>query len=194
MGKVKFISDLHFGHSNVLSFDARPFKTIGEHDSELIRRWNEETDIDDDIWILGDISWYGATKTIDLFSQLNGTKHLIIGNHDKKLLRNPNVRAMFADIYDYKEITVALDNGQMANVVLSHYPIPCFNRHYYGDYHLYGHVHTGFEYNMMQRVKTQMQDLYDKPCNMYNVGCMLPEMDYTPRTLSWIIEAYGGTQ
>lgn len=28
-----------------------------------------------------------------------------------------------------------------------------------------------------------------KPCNMCNVGCMKPYMDYTPRTLEYILEA-----
>ena len=73
-------------------------------------------------------------------------------------------------------------------VVLCHYPIPCFKNHYYGSYHLYGHVHTGFEDNMMEQVKYQMTALYDKPCNMYNVGCMKSYMDYTPRTFKEIVE------
>ena len=183
MGKMLFISDLHFGHQNVLAFDSRPFKTIEEHDEAIIRLWNEKVDVDDDVWILGDISWYGAMKTIELYNRLNGTKHLVVGNHDKKLLRNPDVRKLFVEIVDYKEIQLSEKLG----IVLSHYPIPCFNHHYYGWYHLYGHVHTGFEWNMMQRVKYEMEALYDKPCNMFNVGCMVPYMGFTPQTLEEII-------
>ena len=81
---------------------------------------------------------------------------------------------------------MGLDDGKI--VVLRHYPIPCFNNHYYGSYHLFGHVHTGFEDNMMEQVKYQMTALYDKPCNMWNVGCMKDYMDYTPRTLEEIIK------
>lgn len=185
MGKMVFISDLHFGHQNALAFDSRPFKTIEEHDEEIIKRWNESVDIDDEVYILGDISWYSAQKTIDIYSRLNGVKHLIVGNHDKKLLRNQDVRKLFVEIVDYKEIQF---EGSDGGVVLSHYPIPCFNHHYYGWYHLYGHVHTGFEWNMMKRVKYEMEALYDKPCNMYNVGCMVPYMEFKPRTLEEIIE------
>ena len=43
----------------------------------------------------------------------------------------------------------------------------------YGWYHLYGHVHSSFEWNMMERVKYEMKALYDKECHMYNVGCMI---------------------
>lgn len=185
MGKSLFIADLHFQHTNALSFDNRPFKTIEEHDAELIRRWNNAVDIDDDVYVLGDISWANPTKTEEIFNQLNGNKHLIIGNHDRKLLKTKTVRELFVEIVDYKEIQ--LEDGE--GIVLSHYPIPCFNHHYYGWYHLYGHVHSGFEWNMMKRVKYEMETLYDKPCKMFNVGCMISYMDYTPRTLNEIINA-----
>lgn len=56
MGKTYFIADLHFGHKNCLSYDARPFTTIEEHDQALINNWNSVVCIDDDVWILGDIS------------------------------------------------------------------------------------------------------------------------------------------
>lgn len=42
---------------------------------------------------------------------------------------------------------------------------------------------------MMQRVKYEMVALYDKPCNMFNVGCMIPYMNYTPRTFEEIIHS-----
>lgn len=183
MSKTFYISDLHFGHVNCLGFDNRPFKNIEEHDNELIKRWNNAVLADDDVWILGDISWYGATKTVEIFKKLNGTKHLCVGNHDKKILKNPDVRNLFTEIVDYKEIRI--DNR--LGIVLCHYPIPCYNCHYYGWYHLYGHVHNSFEWNMMERVKFEMKQLYDKDCNMYNVGCMMQYMDYTPRTLEEII-------
>lgn len=32
-----------------------------------------------------------------------------------------------------------------------------------------------------------MKELYGKECEMYNVGAMMPYMDYTPRTLDEII-------
>lgn len=178
-----FISDLHFGHKNCLAFDNRPFISVQDHDEELIRRWNDTVGIDDEVYILGDISWHGSTKTIEIFRRLNGKKYLIKGNHDDKLLRNAELRAEFIEITDYKELY--LDSSTA--IVLCHYPIPCFRNHYYQWYHLYGHVHTSFEHNMMLNIKRQMEELYSINCRMYNVGCMLPEMDYTPRTLSEII-------
>ncbi len=184
---LRFIADLHFGHKNCLAYDNREFKSIEEHDEALIDNWNSVVDIDDDVWILGDISWHPAMRTVELLKRLNGVKHLCIGNHDKKLLRNSDVRRQFVEIIDYKEIQI----DDRLGVVLSHYPIPCFNHHYYGWYHLYGHVHTSFEWNMMKQVKYEMEALYDKPCRMFNVGCMVPGMYYKPRTIEEIIEIFG---
>lgn len=187
MSETFYISDLHFGHKNCLAFDNRKFKSVEEHDGELIKRWNEAVGIDDEVWILGDISWHNATRTLAIFHQLNGIKNLVVGNHDHKLLRNKNIQALFNEIVPYKEIRFTDGKG----VVLCHYPIVCFNNHYYGWYHLYGHVHNSFEWQMMKHDKYLMESLYDKPCNMYNVGCMMEYMDFTPRTLNEIIGGAG---
>ncbi|MCI8788117.1 MAG: hypothetical protein HFH92_03220 [Lachnospiraceae bacterium] len=178
-----FIADTHFGHENALAFDNRPFRTIEEHDKALIENWNNAVSRNDEVFILGDISWHNATRTNEIVSSLNGVKHLIVGNHDKKLLKNREFQSLFIEITDYKELSLSDKKG----IVLSHYPIPCFNHHYYGWYHLYGHVHISFEWNMMERVKYEMETLYDKPCRMYNCGAMIDYIGYTPRTLGEIL-------
>lgn len=42
---------------------------------------------------------------------------------------------------------------------------------------------------MMENIKFQMKALYDKECRMYNVGIMIPYMEFMPKTLEEIIEA-----
>lgn len=177
-----FLADPHWGNTNVLSFDNRPYKTIEEHDIALINNWNDAVGISDDVWLLGDISWHCATRTTEIIKSLNGKKHLIVGNHDYKLIKNRELQREFIEICDYKE----LDIGDGKILVLSHYPIPCFKNHYYGSYHFYGHVHNSFEWKMMERVKYEMIALYDKPCLMFNVGAMMDHMNYTPRTFEEI--------
>lgn len=179
-----FISDLHFGHANCLAFDNRPFKTIEEHDDCIIGQWNNTINIDDDVYILGDVSWHNAMNTLNILKKLNGNLHLIIGNHDNRILRNPDIRNCFVEITHYKE----LDIGNGKSIVLSHYPIPCFKNHMRGWLHLYGHVHTSFEWNMMEHVKRQMKELYEKECEMFNVGAMMKYIDYCPRTLDEILK------
>lgn len=179
-----FIADLHFGHKNTLGYDNRPWQTIEENDRELINRWNNTVGMDDDVYILGDISWYNASRTIEIFNQLNGNKYLIRGNHDKKVLKSREVQALFVEITDYKEI----DFGYL-KLILSHYPILTFNGHFYNHVMLYGHVHNTFEWEYTERCRKIMTDELKKPCRMYNVGCMMKYIDYTPRTLGEILEA-----
>lgn len=181
---IYFISDLHFGHKNCLSFDNRPFLTIEEQDEAIIKNWNKVVSKEDTVWILGDFSWYSESKTLEIFNKLNGTKNLVIGNHDEKLLKKSSIKALFQEIVPYKELKLE----EYGTVVLSHYPIPCFNKHYYGAYHLYGHVHNSYEWNMMERIKKEMEELYTVPCNMYNVGAMMSYMNYTPQSLKNIVE------
>ena len=175
-----YIADWHYGHSNIIHFDNRPFKTCEEMNSELIRRWNAIVKPGDSVYILGDMFWCKGGEAVQVLKQLSGNKYLIKGNHDR--CHDSAFMRSFASIKDYMEIE---DSGRQ--VVLSHYPIPCFKNHFYGWYHLYGHVHTSFEHNMMMHNRYLMEELYTKQCKMYNVGAMLPYIKYTPRTLDSII-------
>lgn len=170
--------------SNCLHFDNRPFTSIEEMNQELITRWNKVVAPCDTVYILGDMFWCKNTEAIPILDQLKGSKILIKGNHDR--CHDKEFASRFDKICDYMEIK---DGSR--NVVLCHYPIPCFNKHYYGEYHLYGHVHNSFEWNMMENCKRMMKELYDKPCEMFNVGVMMKYIDYTPRTLDEILIANG---
>lgn len=178
-----YISDLHFDHANIIHFDNRKFKTVDEMNQTLINNWNRVVNNGDHVYILGDFCWKTEPRWFEILTQLNGQKTLILGNHD--ITPSKQTRHLFADVKEYKVVD---DNGR--KVVLSHYPIPCYRNHYYGWYHLYGHVHSSFEWNMMEHCKYLMQELYTVQCEMYNVGCMMPYMNYTPRTLDEIIAGY----
>ena len=180
MSKIFYISDWHYGHANCIHFDNRPFKTVEEMNNALINNWNNVVSSEDTVYVLGDMFWCNTTKAIEVLDKLNGQKILIKGNHDN--CRDDNFKKRFTKIDDYMEIK---DNGR--DVVLCHYPIPCFKNHFYGWYHLYGHVHTSFEHNMMEHDKYLMNELYTRPCNMYNVGAMIDYMKYTPKTLDEIL-------
>lgn len=80
--RVFIIADTHFGHKNVIQFEAehRPFSTIEEHDDELVRRWNDTVRKNDTVWHLGDVLFGEAA--FDTLARLNGVKRLVLGNHD----------------------------------------------------------------------------------------------------------------
>lgn len=182
--KKFYISDWHYGHENIMVFDNRPFKTLEEMNAALVERWNSVVTSSDIVYVLGDMFWCKSSEAIPILDRLNGQKFLIRGNHDR--CNDGRFLKKFAKVTEYLEVE---DDGR--KVVLCHYPIPCFKNHFYGWYHLYGHVHNSFEANMMEHTKYLMQELYGHQCLMFNVGAMMPWMDYTPRTLNQIIGGAG---
>lgn len=183
MPNVFFTSDLHFGHRNVIRFDNRPFASAEEMDEALITNWNAKVGEEDTVYILGDVSWYSPNKTLEILGRLHGKKILIRGNHDKRWL-SPKVSPAFESIHDYLEIKLS----DRIHITLCHYPIVFFNRHHYGSYMFYGHVHNSHEWNMTENYKYELQQL-DIQCNMFNVGCMIH--DYEPKTFEEIVSGHG---
>jgi calcineurin-like phosphoesterase family protein len=97
--KVFFTSDLHFGHANIIKYCNRPFKTTQEMDDLLISKWNTVVTPDDYVYVVGDFAFNrGKNNYIQLLTRLNGTKILIVGNHDKNLSRSQALRFGFAAI------------------------------------------------------------------------------------------------
>lgn len=77
-----FIGDTHLGHKNIIIFEPlyRPFATIEEHDEKLIDNWNSVVGKNDIVYHLGDAVF--GKGNIHKLGRLNGTKKLIMGNHD----------------------------------------------------------------------------------------------------------------
>lgn len=175
----RYISDTHFGHSNIIRYDNRPFWSFKEMDEALVRNWNETVNNADTVYILGDFSWYDEKETLEILNKLSGKKVLIKGNHDRL---SQAVAKCFVKICDYLEIT---DNG--TRVVMSHYPMLFWNGQFRDSVHLYGHIHNSHQWNCCRSWQKELRQLQDLPMRMYNVGCMMPYMDYTPKSLEEII-------
>ena len=76
-----FTSDTHFGDHRTLNLYKRPFASTAEMDAELVRRWNAVVGPGDEVWHLGDFARTAALAR-EILQQLNGIKHLIVGNND----------------------------------------------------------------------------------------------------------------
>ena len=75
-----FISDMHFGHEDRVKWDGRPFKNAAEMFSVMREGWNAKVRDDDDVYIVGDFTYYGEESDENIIryaSSLNGRKHLI---------------------------------------------------------------------------------------------------------------------
>ena len=198
-----YISDLHIGHKNVLNcehstnFDNRPFKTFEEMNETFINNINSVCNRGDDLYLVGDIVWRVNDESISLISRIKPRMHLVRGNHEN--LKDSRYTRLFCEICDYKELS---DNikGKNYGVVLSHYPIMFWNKMRqvnndgsikYKGYNilLYGHTHNTEEEKLYQQFLKYVNDNYGYNAMAFNVGCMMPYMNYTPRTLEEIIAA-----
>lgn len=191
-----YISDLHFFHKNVTgegsNFDKRPFDSLKQMHDEIKTHWNERIKDQDDVYILGDLCWKENEAAIELVSSLKGRKHLILGNHDK--LKDQRYIDLFVEVTTYKEVRESID-GLSYHFILHHYPIMFWNhQHHLRDgvpvnIHFYGHVHHSDEEIIFQQFIKTMNTQMQYHCIAINVGCMMPYMDYVPRSAKEILEA-----
>jgi calcineurin-like phosphoesterase family protein len=78
------ISDTHFGHKNIMSFEPGRENKMKEdgfenHEEWLISKWNSVISEGDTVLHLGDFAFKGVQDTI---KKLNGNKIFVLGNHD----------------------------------------------------------------------------------------------------------------
>ena len=132
-GRPLFITaDLHFGHG--WCAERRGFGTnLIKHDNYIIETWNATVPKDANVFVLGDFSFRPRGVNKHIFSQLNGRKYLIAGNHDGRnvtMLNWKKIRGMVRwRLYDLG-----------VDVTLSHYPPG--NKHLRDRVvHLHGHLH-----------------------------------------------------
>lgn len=133
-----FTSDLHFGHYNIIRFCDRPFKDEVEMDRALIVNWNSKVQPNDTIYVLGDIFFCKMQRAANILDQLSGNKILVLGNHDKVIRNNWELKNKFADILP--DLSTQTIQGQ--KVVLCHYPLWSWEHASRGVYNLHGHVHS----------------------------------------------------
>lgn len=167
-----YISDTHFGHYNLMVHSRTMFKTVEEMDTTIIKNWNQTVKAKDHVYILGDFCWLTANETYKILKKLNGKKHLIVGNHDKQIIRNPECLKMFESIDVIKTIS---DQGK--RIVLCHYPLAEWDGYFRGSYHFFGHIHANKNesYIYMKNVE-----------RAYNVGADV--LNFTPRKFEDVVK------
>lgn len=115
---IFYTSDLHFGHENVIRFDNRPFRSVSEMDYTLIHLWNSRVQPDDTVYIVGDFAYRNTRPAEWYLQQLQGKKHLLIGNHDQALLDNSAAVSYFESIEKMCHVTDGKNQ-----ICLCHFPI-----------------------------------------------------------------------
>lgn len=183
-----YIADLHFGHERIIEFDHRPFANMEEMETELIRRWNSVVEPGDTVFILGDFCWRVEDDWLRILKKLKGNKVLIKGNHDLRRISD-KLRKEFQDV---REMKVVMDGKY--SLALCHYPIMFYpHDHYENTIMLCGHVHNTAENDYLMKWRDELRrdrNQREGNCgNIINVGCMMPYMDYMPRTIEELVAA-----
>lgn len=159
MSDVFFTADTHFGHRAMTERQWRPqYPTVAAMDEDLIERWNAVVDHQDTVWHLGDFSLGNWMHAAPIVFRLNGTKHLIAGNHDRcwPALRDSHkwqrayIDAGFASVQAFARRRIL---GQ--SVMLSHFPfegdhleVDRFSEYRLpdtGGWIIHGHVHNAWK-------------------------------------------------
>jgi calcineurin-like phosphoesterase family protein len=132
---IFFTADQHFGHANILKYEADyrkdhagvTFRTVRHMDDAIVANWNATVGMDDTIYALGDFS-YKIASIAEYLPRLNGRIILIVGNHDpffelcktgrEAEARKLAINAGFADMYMQHVIEIE----GIGVVKLSHFP------------------------------------------------------------------------
>ena len=196
-----YIADLHLFHNNVTmagkNYDDRPFADLNEMHTYIREHWNTKVTNGDTVYIIGDMAMRGTQEDLIAYvSRLKGHKVLVKGNHDD--VSDLRYRNLYDEICDYKEITDHID-GEAYRLVLCHYPIMMWNNQHRGSILLYGHVHASVEDIIFRECLARFnnEDLDGRrvgntDLRAYNAGCMMPYMNYEPRTLKEILGSCDG--
>ena len=175
---IYYIADIHFGDKKVFDKCSRPFSSLEEMEREIIKRWNKKVGDEDTVFVLGDIAEDDYVEVIKIFEVLKGHKHLIIGNHDLKMIEHIRDSGIFESIEFMKLIE---DAGK--KVCLCHYPVMDWMEFNRDSYHVYGHIHNKTEKNGFAYVEIK-QYMKNKPA--FNAGADVT--NYEPVTLQEMIK------
>jgi len=119
---------MHLGEDRLTIFQ-RPFSSIEEQDKTIIHNWNSLVSPEDTVWVLGDV--LVDVKKAGLLGELNGHKHLIIGNYDEDKLEL--LSPYFESVQEEAKITM----GGLT-YYLNHYPVNARP----DMFSIVGHIHS----------------------------------------------------
>jgi calcineurin-like phosphoesterase family protein len=161
-----FTSDTHFGHANIIRYCDRPFSSVGDMRRGLVERWNAVVGETDRVFVLGDFAMGRIEESLSVLRELNGVKHLLVGNHDRPFDADPQRRSEWTGRYLAAGFT-SVAHGTVGYSLVRQHPVLMGHFPYHGDSlghdryaserpHdaglpiLHGHVHTEWRLNGRQ--------------------------------------------
>lgn len=136
-----FSSDFHFGHTNVIKYDNRPFDSVKEMDNYILEGLEASFNKNDNFYYLGDFSLFKKHQidnSEEYFKRIKETgvnMFFIKGNHDHSdMIKLYNKYGTY--LGEQKKIIV---NNQ--EIILNHYRMDVWDKSHHGSWHLHGHSH-----------------------------------------------------
>ena len=192
--KPQFVtSDWHIGHANSIKFDNRPFRDLDHMHEILIKNYNATVPENGICYFLGDMGLSNKDQMIEIIKSLNGTKVLVLGNHDKGITM---LESCFDIVVNGLVLYIAGERVTLSHCPLKglyreptdHFENPArrgFNWHgenkhdrytftNEGQFHLHGHIHSS----------PKTTDKLKILGRQYDVGA--PANNYRPVSLSTI--------
>ena len=167
-----FVSDTHFGHQNILEYmpERRSLgDTLEEHNEKLVENWNSVVTSKDTVWHLGDVV-FGPATNHHYLARLNGTKKLVMGNHDRLKYIAPYFSDVFGVFYWKGE-------GVLSHVPLHECQVGKDKRF---KYNLHGHLH-GTE--VPRRVTPEDSEwcIFDEKKDSLYYNCCIDNIGFFPK-------------
>lgn len=137
---IYFTSDLHFGHNRDFIYKVRGFNSVEEMNEALLHNYNEVVKEDDIVYILGDCTLGDVDTGIEYLKKLNGSKTLILGNHDSGYKIERYIKEGIFDVIEYG---LRIRGSKYKTFFLSHYPTLVNNfKDPVNVWNLHGHTHS----------------------------------------------------
>lgn len=154
MANVYFISDIHFGHKNILKFGrcpdgTNPWRSGNDHVENMYNiaeNWIRTVTKRDIIWVLGDIAF--DQEGFDLLKTLPGRKKMVRGNHDDHFTTQ-----QWLEVFETVESMV-----KYKGFWLTHCPI--HPSELWGKRNIHGHIHQ----NLVKKEDGTVDDRYVNVC------------------------------
>lgn len=146
-GRILFMSDLHYGHDNVIRFDKRPFKGVDEMNTFLEKELVEKIRPEDTLIDLGDLFWKCTEQEMmDVLGKIPAKRKIkVMGNHDKwPTYQSGKLGKYFNLVCDQLDIRVE-HLGTRYEISLCHYPMVSWNKKPGGAWMVHGHNHGNID-------------------------------------------------
>lgn len=175
------MSDSHAFHKNYVRGTSAwedksrclDFDTIEEFTEVLVKSINDTVPYDGILFHMGDFS-FGGKDHVKKFRDRIVCKniHLIFGNHDYHIRKDPELQKLFSSVQDYSEIYVNSPSGNK-QCILFHYPMKVWNNSHRVNYAWTGHSHGSLPYEDHELGIDLGWNIWKKPLSFWEIKTIM---------------------